>query len=187
MAEENTNTATNTDPTPKGDQQTVNTGVGKAVVKVNAEDVKANLLKSLGVESVEDLQAIINAKNEADEANKTELQKANDQAIKLQNDLDSKDDELATAKAQVEALKLGVDDEHLSDAILLAKAENAEDISKGLESVVKRNPQFKGEVQTKTNSDGTSVLDDNLGGGDEADKDLTPDQRAEKLNEFRII
>lgn len=163
MAEENTNTATNTDTTPEGTQP-----VTPTEPVINADDVKtsaqAELVKSLGVESVDDLKAIISAKNEADEANKTELQKANDQATKLQNDLDSKDDELATVKAQVEALKLGVDDEHLNDAILLAKAENSEDISKGLSSVVERNPQFKGKVQPKTNPDGTSVLDDNLGG-----------------------
>ena len=56
--------------------------------KKGAEKANAQLLETLGVESIDDVKNIIKAKNDADEASKTELQKALDavEAMKQVNE-----------------------------------------------------------------------------------------------------
>lgn len=73
----------------KGDDTTVTISQEKLNSLINekfkkgAEKANAKLLETLGVESVDDIKNIIQAKNEADEASKTELQKALDAAEAL--------------------------------------------------------------------------------------------------------
>jgi len=75
---------------PKGDETTVSISQEKLNSLINekfkkgAEKSKAELLSSLGVESEDELKSIIEARKQAEEANKTELQK-------LQEQLESKD------------------------------------------------------------------------------------------------
>jgi hypothetical protein len=53
-----------------------------------ANRAKAELLESLGFESVDELSAIVQAKREADEANKSELEKSQDLINSLQKQVD---------------------------------------------------------------------------------------------------
>lgn len=75
---------------PKVDETTVSISQEKLNSLINekfkkgAEKSKAELLSSLGVESEDELKSIIEARKQAEEANKTELQK-------LQEQLESKD------------------------------------------------------------------------------------------------
>lgn len=70
---------------PKGDETTVSISQEKLNSLINekfkkgAEKSKAELLSSLGVESEDELKSIIEARKQAEEANKTELQKLQEQ------------------------------------------------------------------------------------------------------------
>ncbi len=69
-------------------QDDVNTLVGNARKEGRTSGEKA-LLESLGLQSVDDLKGIIKAAKDAEEANKTELQKAQDAKIKAEGDLEA--------------------------------------------------------------------------------------------------
>lgn len=74
----------------KTETQTENSGNGEGITltqdklnslinekyKKGAEKAQSDLLESLGIDSVETLQSVVNAKKEQEEADKTELQKA---------------------------------------------------------------------------------------------------------------
>jgi len=87
-------------PTPgaEGGEATVNISQEKLNSLINekfkagATKASAELLESLGVESVDSLKEILKAKAEADEASKSELEKANEKALAL-----------ATEKEQLES------------------------------------------------------------------------------------
>ncbi len=77
-------------------QEDVNRFVKKRVGD-DSERITKKILNDLGVESINDVKNIIKAKNDADEADKTELQKAQEtvEAMKLiNNDLISKGEKL---------------------------------------------------------------------------------------------
>ncbi len=102
------------EPKPNGNEPTPTPGAegGEATVtmtqakldelingkfKKGAEKANADTLKDLGVDDMDSLKSILKAKNDADEASKTELQKAQDavEAMKLiNNDLISKGEKL---------------------------------------------------------------------------------------------
>lgn len=150
-----------------------------------AAEIQQAFLSDLGFKSSDELKAVIESQKAAEDANKTEVQKAQEELAKEQAAKGELNDQLLNANAQLAALQLGVSNDHLADAVALAKIENADDISKGLEAVIARNPQFKG--QPATNPDGSSVVDKNLGGGNksvtaEEFKTMSYQQRVELFN-----
>ena len=68
-----------------------------------ANRAKTELLESLGFESVDELSAVVQAKREADEANKTELEKSQDLINSLQKQVDDLNNQ---NKAQAESYRL---------------------------------------------------------------------------------
>jgi len=70
-------------PEPKGGETTVTITQEKldslidSKFKKGAEKANATLLETLGVENIDEIKAIMKAKNDADDADKTELEKAN--------------------------------------------------------------------------------------------------------------
>lgn len=134
-------------------------------VKTEAE-IQQEFLSGLGFQSADELKAVIDSQKAAEDANKTEVQKAQEELAKEQAAKGELNDQLLNANAQLAAVRLGVSNDHLADAVALAKIENADDISKGLEAVIARNPQFTG--QPANNPDGSAVVPKNLGGGNQA-------------------
>ena len=132
----------------------------------SAAEIQQAFISELGFKSSDELKAVIESQKAAEDANKTEVQKAQEELAKEQASKGELNDQLVNAKAQLAALQLGVSNDHLADAVALAKIENADDINKGLEAVIARNPQFKG--QPSNNPDGSSVVDKNLGGGNQS-------------------
>lgn len=151
----------------------------------SAAEIQQAFISELGFKSSDELKAVIESQKAAEDANKTEVQKAQEELAKEQASKGELNEQLINTKAQLAALQLGVSNEHLADAVALAKIENADDISKGLEAVIARNPQFTG--QPATNPDGSSVVDKNLGGGNqsitaEEFKAMSYQQRVELFN-----
>lgn len=156
-----------------------------------ADDVKAGFLKDLGVGSMEDLQAIIKAKADADAANHTDLENAQSNLDKANKNVTTQTARADNAEAQLAAYKQGVAEDHIDDALSLARADLAskrdgvKTIEDALKGVLTRNPAFKGG-EAATNPDGTAVDDDNATGSGVPDKNDILAQ-VKELNKFRII
>ncbi|WP_125710092.1 hypothetical protein [Lacticaseibacillus porcinae] len=156
-----------------------------------ADDVKAGFLKDLGVGSMEDLQAIIKAKADADAANHTDLENAQANLEKANKNATTQATRADNAEAQLAAYKQGVSEDHIDDALALARADlaskrdGAKTIEDALKGVLTRNPAFKGG-EAATNPDGTAVDDDNATGSGTAEKNDILAQ-VKELNKFRII
>lgn len=158
-----------TDPAPAASTEPASGAKGGD--PASTEPTQADLLKSLGVGSVEDLQGIIEAHKKAEEANHTDLENAKANLDKLTGKLSAADARAVNAEAQLAAFKQGVVEEHVDDALALArvaladKANPAKTIDVALQSVLERNPAFKGDGQQAINPDGTSAISGNQGNG----------------------
>lgn len=130
---------------------------------IKNEAVKG-LLSDLGVQSADDLKAIIAAKNKADEANKSELEKAQSNFEKVSADYEGANKTIAQLSAENSALKVGITSDHVGDAVILAQAYvdngTAKDMEKAIKTVLKNNPGFAGNQQT--NPDGTAIIGNNI-------------------------
>lgn len=168
MAEPTTETGTVTDPTSTPVPTPESTPAPKPVdTKQVAEDARAGFLKSLGFDNADDLKGVIEEHKKAVAANQTELEAKSGELDKATGKLSKAESERDNALAQVAALKQGVDDAHLNDALALAKADLAgkvngvKTIDDALAGVLERNPAFKGTEAAQ----GTAVASTNLGGG----------------------
>lgn len=166
MAEPTTDPESTSTPTPAPTTEPTpapNTVDSKQV----AEDARSEFLKSLGFDNADDLKGVIEEHKKAVAANQTELEAKSGELDKATGKLTKAEAERDNALAQVAALKQGVDDAHLNDALALAKADLAgkvngvKTIDDALAGVLERNPAFK-SVQAQSN---TAVADTNLGGG----------------------
>lgn len=167
MAEENpTPTATDPTPTPTPAPETQPTPSPVDTQKV-ASDARSDLLKSLGFDNEDELKGLVEQHNKDVAANQTELEAKSGELDKITGKLGTVEQERDNALAQVAALKLGVADDHLNDALALAKADLAgktngvKTIDDALAGVLERNPAFKGESGPAS----TAVAGQNLGGG----------------------
>jgi hypothetical protein len=145
---------------------------GAAATAPSQEDVQAGILKDLGVDSIDDLQAIITAHNDAEAANRTDLENAKANLTKATTATQKAEARATEAEAQLAAYKQGVAEAHIGDALALArveladKANPAKTIDDALADVLTRNPSFKGDGAAGVNPDGTSAVNDaNVAGG----------------------
>jgi soluble cytochrome b562 len=157
----------------------------------SAEELQSNMLKDLGVDSMDDLKAVLKAKADADAANHTDLENAQSNLEKANKNITTQTARAENAEAQLAAYKEGVAADHIDDALALArvdlanKRDGAKTIEDALKGVLTRNPAFKGG-ESATNPDGTAVDDDNATGGGVPDKNDILAQ-VKELNKFRII
>lgn len=129
--------------TPKG---------GEPQTKVEApvkspDELQADFLKSLGVNSIEDAQKAIKGFNDYQESQKTEQQKQEeaqskqDEAYKsAQEQLSSKDKEIANLNAKLTAFTKGVNQDAIEDVIKLTSG--AENIEEAIDNLLKKYPHF---------------------------------------------
>ncbi|KMN94576.1 hypothetical protein J9345_18980 [Bacillus subtilis subsp. subtilis] len=118
------------------------------------EDVKKEILKSLGFENFDEAKAAVEDHRKYLESQKTEQQKQQEAYEALEQSNKEKDEELFKANAKLSAFKAGVDEESLDDVLLLAKAQMNDDvdIETAIKKVVEKYPQF-------TNSEVTTQVD----------------------------
>ncbi|MGX9766972.1 hypothetical protein ACWYXE_12615 [Lactiplantibacillus argentoratensis] len=132
-----------------------------------ATEARTELLKSLGLDNEDDLKGVVEQHNKDVAANQSALEAKSGELDKATSKLAKETSRADTAEAQVAALKQGVDTDHLSDALALAKADLAskangvKTIDEALTGVLERNPAFKGVEAAQ----GTAVAGQNLSGG----------------------
>ncbi len=127
--------------------------------KKGAEKANAQLLETLGVESIDDVKNIIKAKNDADEASKTELQKALDavEAMKTVNEsLISKGEKLEESNriSKLASDNKVQDVEYFEFKYSQAKASNDFNEDTFIESFNKGNPATPPKTDTSSNNGG---------------------------------
>lgn len=132
-----------------------------------ATEARTELLKSLGFDNEDDLKGVVEQHNKDVATNQSALEAKSGELDKATSKLAKETSRADTAEAQVAALKQGVDADHLSDALALAKADLAskangvKTIDEALTGVLERNPAFKGVEAAQ----GTAVAGQNLSGG----------------------
>lgn len=132
-----------------------------------ATEARTELLKSLGFDNEDDLKGVVEQHNKDVAANQSALEAKSGELDKATSKLAKETSRADTAEAQVAALKQGVDADHLSDALALAKADLAskangvKTIDEALTGVLERNPAFKGAEAAQ----GTAIAGQNLSGG----------------------
>lgn len=98
---------------------------------VDVEKVKgdaiAEYLKSLGVENSDSLQAIVKKAKEDEEANKTDLQKKDDELTVTTKELVNEREARVIAEAKLSAIQLGAKPELVDDLVIVAKAKVTKD------------------------------------------------------------
>lgn len=98
---------------------------------VDVEKVKgdaiAEYLKSLGVENSDSLQAIVKKAKEDEEANKTDLQKKDDELTATIKELVNEREARVIAEAKLSAIQLGAKPELVDDLVIVAKAKVTKD------------------------------------------------------------
>lgn len=142
MSEVNTNTnGTNSDQNAQNNnasnnntQQNNNTSQQTSTQQnsnVDVEKVKGDAiteyLKSLGVESSESLQAIVQKAKDDEEANKTDLQKKDDELTATTKELVDEREARVIAEAKLSAIQLGAKPELVDDLVIVAKAKVTKD------------------------------------------------------------
>lgn len=108
---------------------------------------RAKMLKDLGVEDTKKAKEFIQKMKDQEEANKTELQKKEEELQAVQGQLNTKDQQIFELNAKFQAIELGVSNEYVDEAIVLAKAKTTEekDFATALGEVVEKFPNFKNE------------------------------------------
>ncbi len=139
-------------------QDDVNRFVQKRVGE-DSDRITKKILSELGVESIDDVKHIIKAKNDADEASKTELQKAQDanEVLKLANEELLSNGEKLKEKNRISKL---ASDNKVQDAdyfeFKYSQAKKADDFNEDtfIESFNKGNPATPPKTDTSSNSGG---------------------------------
>lgn len=129
------------------------------IVKSRAERVSkqavSGLLESLGVQNVDDLKGVITAQKEAEEAQKSELERLTERATKAQSDAEKLQARLAQEQQdrliERTAVKMGFFD--VTDAVALAdRGEFGEDLTgetveNSLKALLETKPHLAGQTQ----------------------------------------
>lgn len=133
MADNNTNTnveETNQNNTNVEGQNNTNISTEKnqnVDIEKTKSDAIAEYLKTLGVESDESLKDIVTKAKEAEEANKSDLQKKDDALTETTKELVAEKEARLIAEAKLSAIQLGAKPELVDDLVIVAKAKVTKD------------------------------------------------------------
>lgn len=141
MADNNTNATNETNANREGTNQNntniegqnnTNTSTEKNQnVDIDIEKTKsdaiAEYLKTLGVESDESLKDIVTKAKEAEEANKSDLQKKDDALTATTKELVEEKEARLIAEAKLSAIQLGAKPDLVDDLVIVAKAKVTKD------------------------------------------------------------
>lgn len=118
---------------------------------VSAEEAQriaeAQLLKDLGVDSLDAAKENLKAYNEYMDSKKTDDQKTQDRLTELENSAKEKDDTIFDLQSKLAASNEGVHPDSVDDVVALAKSKvsDKKPIDKAIKEIVEKYPQFKGE------------------------------------------
>lgn len=113
------------------------------------------LLKSLGYDKVDDLKAVLNTVKEAEEANKSDLEKANEQLESKNTTISELENTVKTLQATNAALGLGVKADSVDDVIALAtrQVDEETDIDQAIKNVIEKYPNFSETAEAEENGE----------------------------------
>lgn len=102
------------------------------------------LLKSLGYDNADDLKAVLQTVKDAEEANKTDIEKKDELLATKDTTISELEETVKTLQATNAALGLGVKADSVSDVIALANLQVDEDtdINQAIEKVIEKYPNF---------------------------------------------
>ncbi|MDB0581377.1 hypothetical protein [Salinicoccus roseus] len=138
------------DPEPK-DPKDPKDPEGDKSTDVSAEEAQriaeAQLLKDLGVDSLDAAKSSLQAYNEYMDSKKTDDQKTQDRLKDLENSTKEKDDTIFDLQSKLAASNEGVHADSVDDVVALAKSKvsDKKPIDKAIKEIVEKYPQFKGE------------------------------------------
>lgn len=116
------------------------------VVQDRLAKERTKILAEFGIENTDGYKASFEAYKVAEEAKKTELQKAQEAAGTYESDKATWATKEQSLQYEIAGLKIGIDAEKLDDAVTLAKARitknNSLDINAALAEVIKSFPGF---------------------------------------------
>lgn len=139
MADNNTNATNETNANREGTNQNntniegqnnTNTSTEKnqnVDIEKTKSDAIAEYLKTLGVESDESLKDIVTKAKEAEEANKSDLQKKDDALTETTKELVAEKEARLIAEAKLSAIQLGAKPDLVGDLVIVAKAKVTKD------------------------------------------------------------
>lgn len=130
--------------TPKGGEQINN---AQQAPSKTPEQLQQEFLKQLGVNSLDDAKAALDAYKQYQDSQKTEAQKQTEQLSTLQEQLNSVQAEKANLSTKLEALGKGVRADAVDDVIKLVAG--AEDVGAAIESLLAKYPQFGQQAQAQ--------------------------------------
>ncbi|MCT1798471.1 hypothetical protein [Aerococcus viridans] len=113
------------------------------------------LLKSLGYDKVDDLKAVLNTVKEAEEANKSDLEKANEQLESKNTTISELENTVKTLQATNAALGFGVKADSVDDVIALAtrQVDEETDIDQAIKNVIEKYPNFSETAEVEGNGE----------------------------------
>lgn len=127
---ENNNVETNQNNTGSENNNQNNQNENKEQ-NIDVESIKnnalADFLKTLGVEDTDKLKEIVTKQKEAEDANKTELQRSNDTLTETTKQLAEEREARMIADAKLEAIKQGARAELVDDLVVVAKSKVTKD------------------------------------------------------------
>ncbi|UYG93193.1 hypothetical protein [Cytobacillus firmus] len=137
------------DPPPQDPPKTFTQEELNGIAAKEAKKAQEKLLKQLGIEDFENAKEGMKKFQEWQEGQKTEAQKQQEQLQNLETNFKTVSEENTSLKAQVSAMKAGVNAESLEDVVTLAKTMVSDEVSMddAIAKVVEKYPHFKGEVQ----------------------------------------
>ena len=119
------------------------------IVAREAKKAQEKLLKQLGIEDFKSAKEGLEKFREWQEAQKTEAEKQAERLQKLETDYQSVASENEMLKAQLSALKAGVNPDSVQDVVILAKAMVNDDVDmdQAIQKVLEKYPHFKAQQE----------------------------------------
>lgn len=129
-------------------QQDVNNIAAK-----EAKSAQEKLLKDLGIEDFNSAKEGLQKFQEWQDAQKTDAQKKDEQLNQLTDTNTSLQSENNTLKAQLSAMKLGVNSESIEDVVALAERQVSDEVTldDAIKSVIEKYPHFKAVQEANHN------------------------------------
>jgi hypothetical protein len=115
------------------------------IVAKEAKKAQEKLLKQLGIEDFNSAKEGLQKFKEWQESQKTEAQKQAERLQELENNFNTVNEENASLKAQIAAMKAGVHADYVEDVVILAQRLVNDDttIDDAIAKVVEKYPHFK--------------------------------------------
>jgi hypothetical protein len=153
----NTNTGGTGEPgnTPPEDKTFTQEDVNNIAAR-EAKKAQEKLFKELGIEDFESAKEGMSKFQEWQESQKTEAEKQADKLNKLEKSHADTQAENANLKAQLSAVKAGVNPESVEDVVALAERQVTEEVSidEAIKQVIKKYPHFAAAAEEKKDDEG---------------------------------